>query len=198
LKKNAQKSSKRLPDVDLNEDSDGLAPDADSAGKLEEDEDEEMEDADAENFFDVLEVFDGKTDVDDRAPEIRASEKSKAPASSVSDKVSRLEEDKMSEDEQEEQEEQDEEEHAISASDSESSPEALAELESFLSKLHPADGKKRKSNDASIIQSLPKKRRLMEERTEAGAEGEFGVSAGGESQPTFLHNFTLNTDICRL
>jgi U3 small nucleolar RNA-associated protein 14 len=71
-------------------------------------------------------------------------------------------------------------------------------LESFLSKLDPAEGKKRKSDDPSATQSLLKKRRLMEERTEAGAEGEFGVSAGGESQCTPFFNFEFSTYTCRL
>jgi U3 small nucleolar RNA-associated protein 14 len=194
LKKNARKAPKNLPEVDLNEDSDDLASDADSADKPEEDADEEMEDGDAENFFDILEVFDGKADVDDDAPAMRAKENIQVPISGVSDEVSELEEDGMSEDEQEEQ---DEEEYAISASDREASPEALAELETFLSKLDPAEGKKRKSDDALATQSLLKKRRLIEERTEAGAEGEFGVSTGGESQRAFLSSSVLNLYTCR-
>jgi len=162
----------------LNEDSDGLVSDADSADDSQGDEDQEMEDGDAEDFFDVLEVFDGKADADDDAPTTQAKEKTKISISAISSGPSESEEDEMSEDEQVEQ---DEEEHAISASDREASPEALAELESFLSKLDPAEGKKRKQDDASATQSLLKKRRLMVERTEGGAEGEFGVSAAGES-----------------
>lgn len=187
-------SHKNIPEVDLNEDSDNLVSDVDSADKPQEDEDEEMEDGDAENFFDILEVFDGKADVDDDAPAMKAKEKIKTPISDIPDEASELEDDEMSEDEQEEQ---DEDEYAISASDREASPEALAELENFLSKLEPAEGKKRKSDDASATQSLLKKRRLMEERTEAGAEGEFGVSTAGESQRTFC-NIVLNTCTCRL
>ncbi|OJA08873.1 hypothetical protein AZE42_01736 [Rhizopogon vesiculosus] len=177
LKKNAQRSHKNLPEVDLNEDSDGVVSDADSADKLEEDQDEEMEDGDAQNFFDILEVFDGKADEDDDAPAIQSKEKIEAPMSGISDEVSDLEADEVSEDGMSE----DEQEYAISESDREASPEALAELEKFLSKLDPAEGKKRKSDDASATQSLVKKRRLIEERTEAGAEGEFGVSAAGSS-----------------
>ncbi|KAG2141078.1 Utp14 protein-domain-containing protein [Suillus clintonianus] len=175
-KKNARKLPQSLPEVDLNEDSDDAVSDAVSADILDEDEDEEMEDGDADTFFDVLEVFDGKADAEDDAPAKQAAEKTKAPVSDVSDEASELEDDKMSEDEQDDQ---DEEEDAISASEDEASPEALAELESFLSKLDPAEDKKRKSNDISATQSVLKKRRLMQERTEAGAEGEFGVSAGG-------------------
>lgn len=173
----------------MNEDSDDLVSNADSADKPEEVEDEEMEDGDAENFFDILEVFDGKADVDDDVSAMRAKESIQVPITGISDEDSELEEDKMSEDEQDEQ---DEEEYAISASDREASPEALAELETFISKLDPAEGKKRKSDDALTTQSLLKKRRLIEERTEAGAEGEFGVSTGGESQCAFLSDSVLN------
>ncbi|KAG2342059.1 Utp14-domain-containing protein [Suillus weaverae] len=172
-KKNVRKLPKSLPEVDLNEDSDDVVSDAASSDKLEEDEDEEIEDGDAENFFDVLEVFDGKADAEDDTPVKQDTEKIKASVSNVSGEASELEDDRMSEDDH------DEEEDAASASEGEASSEALAELESFLSKLDPAEDKKRKSNDVSAAQSVPKKRRLMQERTEAGAEGEFGVSAGG-------------------
>jgi U3 small nucleolar RNA-associated protein 14 len=172
----------------LNEDSDAVVSDAAPADQLEEadDEDEEMEDGDAENFFDVLEVFDGKADAEDDAPAKQVTE-IRGLTSNVSGEASESEDDRMSEDDH------DNEENAVSASEDETSPEALAELEDFLSKLDPAEDKKRKSNDVSTSQSAPKKRRLMQERTEAGAEGEFGVSAGGESQPTFLCNFVLRT-----
>lgn len=176
----------------MNENSDDLV--SDSADKSDKDEDEEMEDGDAENFFDILEVFDGKADVDDDAPAMRTEDNIQVPISGVSDEVSELEEDGMSEDEQEEQ---DDEEYAISASDREASPEALAELETFLSKLDPAEGKKRKSDNVLATQSLLKKRRLIEERTEAGAEGEFGVATGGKSQRTFLSSSVLNLYACR-
>ncbi|KAG1813832.1 Utp14 protein-domain-containing protein [Suillus subaureus] len=159
-KKNVRKLPKSLPDVDLNEDSDDAVSDAASSDKLEEDEDEEMEDGDADNFFDVLEVFDGKADAEDDAPARQITEKV-----DVSGEASESEDDQMSEDDH------GEEEDAVSASEDEASPEALAELESFLSKLDPAEDKKRKSNDIS--------RRLMQERTEAGDEGEFGVASGG-------------------
>ncbi|KAG1871579.1 Utp14 protein-domain-containing protein [Suillus subluteus] len=172
-KKNIRKLPKTLPDVDLNEDSDDVVSDAASTDKLEEDEDEEMEDGDAENFFDILEVFDGKADAEDDAPAKQTAEKTKDPMSDASGEASESEDDQMSEDDH------GEEEDAVSASEDEASPEALAELESFLSRLDPAEDKKRKSNDVSATQSIPKKRRLMQERTEAGDEGEFGVSAGG-------------------
>lgn len=173
-KKNVRKLPKSLPDIDLNEDSDDVVSDAASADKLEEDDDEEMEDGDAKDFFDILEVFDGKADAED-APARQATEKIKDPLSNLSGEASESEDVRMSEDDH------GEEEDVLSPSEDEASPEALAELESFLSKLDPAEDKKRKSNDVSATQSVPKKRRLMQERTEAGDEGEFGVSVGGST-----------------
>lgn len=174
-KKNVQKLPKSLPDIDLNEDSDDVVSDAASADKLGEGDDEEMEDGDAEDFFDILEVFDGKADADDDVAARQATEKIKDPLSNVSGEASESEDVRMSEDDH------GEEEDVVSPSENEASPEALAELENFLSKLDPAEDKKRKSNDVSAIQSVPKKRRLMQERTEAGNEGEFGVSVGGST-----------------
>ncbi|KAG1879616.1 small-subunit processome [Suillus tomentosus] len=72
----------------------------------------------------------------------------------------------------------DEEEDAVSTS--EDAPEALEELQDFISTLDSADDKKRKLNDVST-QSPSKKRRLVQERTEAGDEGEFGVSVRGST-----------------
>lgn len=70
----------------------------------------------------------------------------------------------------------DEEDLHISASDSEeASAEAFVDLESFISKLDPADTKKRKSDEASAIETRTKKRRMLTERTEAGEESEFGA-----------------------
>lgn len=62
----------------------------------------------------------------------------------------------------------------ISASDSEDpSPEALADLETFLSTIDPAASHKRKSDEATEPDST--KRRRIADRTEAGKENEFGV-----------------------
>lgn len=85
----------------------------------------------------------------------------------------------------------DEEEDAVSTS--EDAPEALEELQDFISTLDSTDDKKRKSNDVST-QSASKKRRLMQERTEAGDEGEFGVSVRGESQPNVPMRLSVKHD----
>ncbi|KAG9312720.1 Utp14 protein-domain-containing protein [Chiua virens] len=139
-----RKRAVSVKEVDLNEDSD----DPRSASESKQDEDEDMDDG-SDEFFDVLDVFDGQ------------------------------EEDAgMSEDDDSEQveEEDGDDELRISASDSEDpSPEALASLETFLSNLDPTAAHKRKP-DPPIADSNPQKRRRIADRTEAGEENEFGPS----------------------
>ncbi|KAH7886384.1 Utp14 protein-domain-containing protein [Phlebopus sp. FC_14] len=169
------KSSKDFPEVDLNE---------------------EMEDDSAGEFFDILDVFDGKADVeeakdndarrtskeskstlqDDREHETKVRTGTGTEADDTDERSDvETDEDNNGKDEEEEAEEDDEELH-ISASDSEdASPEALAELENFISNLDPADTKKRKPDDTPFTDARIKKRRMVAERTEAGEEGEFGV-----------------------
>ncbi|KIJ66588.1 hypothetical protein HYDPIDRAFT_174627 [Hydnomerulius pinastri MD-312] len=187
--KSSKAKQRKLQDVDLNEDSDASAPGSNSqSGSEDENGDEEMEDGSAADFFDVLDVFDGKADAEDdegahREPPLKAGKTSEAVhripdeeeeewkgAGSASD-------DEESEDEDEDEDEVDDEDDLhISVSDSEdASPEALAELESFISKLDPADNKKRKPDDAPATDERSKKRRILTERTEAGEESEFGV-----------------------
>lgn len=76
-----------------------------------------------------------------------------------------------------EAEDDDENDFQISASESgsEASPEALAELNTFLSTLDPADTKKRKQDEEGIPDSRNKKPRILFERTEPGEESEFGA-----------------------
>ncbi|KAI6136075.1 small-subunit processome [Pisolithus sp. B1] len=74
-------------------------------------------------------------------------------------------------------EDEDEDDFQISASESgsEASPEALAELNTFLSTLDPADTKKRKQDEEGIPDSRSKKPRILLECTEPGEESEFGA-----------------------
>ncbi|KAI6030997.1 small-subunit processome [Pisolithus marmoratus] len=69
---------------------------------------------------------------------------------------------------------EDEDDFQISASESgsEASPEALAELNAFLSTLDPAETKKRKQDEE---ETPNKKRRILPERMEPGEESEFGA-----------------------
>ncbi|KAF9225148.1 small-subunit processome [Gyrodon lividus] len=179
-----------LQDVDLNEDCDALA----SASSLKsdsesDDEDEDMEDGSSGDFFDVLDVLDGRVDIEDDGgapPKFRKKsevvrrkiEEEEWNGTGNVDVDVDVDVDSEGEDSEEEGEEEDEDDEdlRISASDSEDpSPEALAELESFISKLDPVDTHKRKSDKAPEAEPRTKKRRILVERTEAGEESEFGT-----------------------
>ncbi|KIK94507.1 hypothetical protein PAXRUDRAFT_443045 [Paxillus rubicundulus Ve08.2h10] len=192
------KSSKhkrdKVQDVDLNEDSNGA--NSTSSLKLDsesEDEDSEMEDGSAGEFFDVLDVFDGRADVEDdvSVPPIIGKKSEAVQRKDVEveeewkgtgDMDTGEDEDSGSEDDDDDEEDDDDDEGEedeglhISGSDSEDpSPGALAELESFISKLDPADTRKRKSDSAPPTELYTKKRRILAERTEAGEESAFGT-----------------------
>lgn len=193
-------------DIDLNEDEAPSEADDNSTP------DEELEEGNSEDFIDVLAVFDGKGEADDGIDSTPAKSVEKQP--SGMDEDSEIEEegqgheeqafgmdedeDEEDEEEDEEDEEQDEEALAIEASDDEAeeSPEALASLSTFISTLDPS--KKRKAPlDADVANSdapRPRKRRLMKERNEAGAESEFSAQAVGEyCLPTLNVLHKLNT-----
>jgi U3 small nucleolar RNA-associated protein 14 len=75
------------------------------------------------------------------------------------------------------------EDHVFSASDAENSPAALEELGKFISNLEPSAKRKVPLDEDSNTQNgvRPKKRRMIEERTEAGEENEFHAQAFGKS-----------------
>jgi len=190
-------------EVDLNEDSNAQSGDSRSASENEDadaDEDEEMDKEDAGEFFDVLDVFDGRADVeshDDPLPKVDKKLRD------IQRKATRVEDEEewggvqggdvgTSGDEDEDEDEDgdrvegeedaeegdsavdEDDELRLSASDSEDpSPEALADLETFLSNLDPATSHKRKPDD--VTEPGPKKRQRVTDRTEAGEESEFGV-----------------------
>ena len=180
-----------MKEVDLNEDSDAHFEDSDSRS-ISEDGEEDGDEESAGEFFDVLDVFDGRADVedeDDSPPKLDKKLKD------VQTKVTVVEDEGewggtgevsvgMSEDEEEAEGDDEDEDSAddededdelrISASDSEDlSPEALADLETFLSNLDPATSHKRKPDD--VTQLVTTKRQRLADRTEAGEESEFGV-----------------------
>ncbi|KAL4070303.1 Utp14 protein-domain-containing protein, partial [Scleroderma citrinum] len=158
--------------------------------RMRKDEDEDKEDEEVESdgsgeFFDVLDVFDGKADVDNEEDTLpKSGQRSQAQDSCREDAISEEEwggVDNESCDSEEDEDESDgsaAHDFQVSVSDSEdASPEALADLENFLSTLDPADSLKRKADGEPALESRNKKRRMLPERTEAGEESEFG--AGG-------------------
>ncbi|KAF8079316.1 Utp14-domain-containing protein [Lyophyllum atratum] len=182
-----KKSAVRFADVDLNEDEDmeGGEGDADSS-------DPEADLEGDDEFYDVLDVLDGRAGVeheDDAADVRKPSEKGSKVNGQFATGDGEERDEEMEEDDEDEdsegQDSEDEEKFAFSASDAEDSePEALDELQNFISSLDPT-AKKRKASDrdaptANSTDRLRKQRRLMlKEYTEAGAENEFRAQTSG-------------------
>ncbi|KII93102.1 hypothetical protein PLICRDRAFT_87528 [Plicaturopsis crispa FD-325 SS-3] len=173
------KAAVHFVDIDLNEDDDEEASDED----MEEDGDseEEEEEGDSDEFIDILDVLDGKGEVDNGS-DAEADDRKKRPKS----KAERMEVDEDEDEDEEDSEEssidEDEDDDHLSASDAdEVAPAALQELEAYISGLDPA--KKRKVEDTADDAAPRKaKRRIIAERTEAGEETEFGAQTSGSSK----------------
>ncbi|KAG5651215.1 hypothetical protein H0H81_009463 [Sphagnurus paluster] len=186
--KNAVKKSKRpavrFADVDLNEDEDEDMEEP--AGKS--DDSEAEEEGEDDEFIDVLDVLDGRGEVDngsDRGDQLNKPAKG-AMLEARHDNT--LEDDSDMEDEEDEKEDaSDDENSSMAASDEEAIPEALDGLQNFISTLDPTP-KKRKASETEndgprAADRLRKQRRLtLKEHTEAGAENEFRAQASTSSK----------------
>ncbi|KAF8633539.1 hypothetical protein AX15_001343 [Amanita polypyramis BW_CC] len=147
-----KKQKVRFADVDLNERGEG----GDQKDEEDEEEDEEIE-GDEDEFYNLLDVLDGKVKLD------RSDEENGAPKPSSA---------KAGE----------EEKSDFAPSDDEAAPEALDELENFISTLETSDKKRKDHPDAEGSSSQGpqrKKRQTIKERTEAGAENEFRAQSSG-------------------
>lgn len=181
-------------DVDLNEDSVEQAEaraEAESASEGD-DEEEEEEEGDPNEFIDVLDVLDGRGEPDsgDGMGEVEKGGQSPAKANrrevedDGDDERDADEDMESSEEDSDERSDDEEQGNMVSASDDDEGQEgdgALQELENFVSGLDA--GQKRKAPDEDDAQdggdSKPaRKRRLLPERTEAGAENEFAAALG--------------------
>ncbi|KAH7914539.1 Utp14 protein-domain-containing protein [Hygrophoropsis aurantiaca] len=192
-KAKGQRPSRPL-EVDLNEDDEdergsesGDEPDEDEP--MQDSEDDDEDDGDGE-FFDVLDVFDGKADDTEVQEPRKKLDQSKGHSADIGEDGNEYEngdsvddEDENENDDKENDEASNSESDSISGSESDS-PEALHSLTNFISSLDTTDTKKRKTpaDDAQReADSRARKRRALnlalKERTEAGPEGEFG--AGG-------------------
>ena len=156
----------------------------------EEEEEEEEEEGEDDEFFDLLEVLDGKGDIDmgsDGEQEKKTEEKVKErPTPKVAAKAVGKEEgfeesDSGSESDVEDEESADEEDEGEEddrmSVDDEADPTALDQLEAFVSGL---DTRKRKADNEEGEEKTKKKKRvvLAEEQNEVGAENEFRVRSG--------------------
>ena len=170
------KPAVHFADVDLNEDE--VASEA-------------MDDSQDE-FFDILDVFDGKAEVD----EISESKNQRHDADSKGSTVPKMIEESIDENEGEgesesesevggsgDDDDDDDEIIALSVSDEEPSLDALASLETFVSGLDTSH-KRKASPETNVSDTRARKRRMINERTESGVENEFGVRASGTSMVT--------------
>ncbi|KAF9528093.1 Utp14 protein-domain-containing protein [Crepidotus variabilis] len=183
----SQKTHKKLPprlaEVDLNED-DGML----SASEQEQQSDEEEEEGDDDEFLDILDVLDGKGELFTGSADEKAS-LTRGVNSNLLEQTTQLEsvdkEDEDEDDEEKSQESSEDEDHdmLLAPSDNEDFPDALNQLNDFVSGLDTST-KKRKIRDgesegAQIGAERARKRRLLKEKTEAGEENEFRVQSTG-------------------
>jgi len=171
--------------VDLNEDED-MEEDAqhEDEGEADSDEEEGEESGADDEFFDVLDILDGRAEPpsfsndekeDSNVSKPKTTPKATEPSSPNSDDNGSKSEgdDESGEDDQ----------ISISLSDAEEEAVgALDDLQNFISSLDPSSGSKRKamtSEDDRNAPTQPKKRRIIKERTEAGAESEFRTKSAG-------------------
>jgi U3 small nucleolar RNA-associated protein 14 len=147
--------------------------DDDATGRSEVDlaEDESMEDSeggdDPESYIDVLDVLDGRADSSEEEGPSTGNPPAGIEAAAVT------EEEEMMEEGPEEEEEQD----SILSADGDVNPNALEGLEKFVSSLETS--RKRKGDPTTAF--LPRKKRVLEEMTTSGVEGEFATTTYGTS-----------------
>lgn len=165
-------------DVDLNEDED---VDFQRTGSFEEEDEEEVGDDD--ELMNLVDVLDGKGEIDSGDNQEKKSPKGDKLFSNglVQDnRESQSEEDETDDDDEGEEEE--EESMAFAPSENEEAPNALQQLQNFVSNLD-SSAKKRKAPDGvdrAELEGRTRKRRLLQETTEAGEENEFHVRSSGK------------------
>lgn len=206
-RKSKTQSTVRFTDVDLNEDEDEDMEDAQQDASESGDEEEE-EEGDPSEFIDVLDILDGRGEPlsEDKGaePEVDALKKmgeKDLAESDEDDEVEAEDEDEQNEEdvgadfhraESDEEEEEDasegsqegeESDHDISASEGEDdaeNPDALTNLQTFLTSLDAGQKRKVPEDETTAQQDekKAKKRKFLKERTEAGAENEFAAHVG--------------------
>ncbi|EMD42263.1 hypothetical protein CERSUDRAFT_110794 [Gelatoporia subvermispora B] len=183
----------RQPEIDLNEDEDDEDVEMDSHRDAGSDEEEEEEEGDASDFFDVLDIMDGRgpppedADANESGGKTeQRSERKNGPdaaethATAEGDDKSEFTGDEEHDSESEESEGESDE--AISASDVEEdeNADALEHLQNFVTTLDAGQKRKVSEVDAEDTEALrPRKRRVLKEKTEAGVENEFAALTGG-------------------
>lgn len=195
----------RFAAVNLDEDEDMESNNDKSEGDDTSEEEEEEEGEDDE-FIDLLDVLDGKGDIDMGSDDEITSKPASGSSSrdAETEKYKELEHsDEDSEDNEDSEEEEDDDDDeseddqmSVEPSDDEEAPEALDQLNDFVSKLD-ATVKKRKapeddSNTFDIAEARSRKRRFTKERTEAGDENEFRAHSSSTVPPLGLCSLKAN------
>ncbi|KAI0271451.1 Utp14 protein-domain-containing protein [Gloeopeniophorella convolvens] len=139
--------------------------------------DEEPEEGDPEDFIDILDVLDGRADGELEEGQPTPREGSRETRERAEMSVDEGEDDEDEEDGDGEVDEEEEKTEAMSA-DEDVNPNALEGLEKFVSSLETS--KKRKGYDGFTDPSGPRKRRVVEEKTATGVEGEFTAPTSGQ------------------
>lgn len=176
----------RFADVDLNEDEDMAAPEGDSADSSDDEEEEEGEGED-DDFIDLLDILDGKGEVDNgsdtenfQKPTIKATER---PDTRVGADDDQQDDDMVDNESYEESDNGDENFRLSSLGSEDEAPEALDDLQNFISTLDPSAKKRKAPADDEATQNLDRSRKqrrvTIKERTEAGAENEFRAQTSG-------------------
>ena len=180
--------------MDLNEDQDMEDAEGSHSDDADEDEDDyEEEEGEDNEFIDLLDVLDGKgeletgSDADDRAKhpindERKFSEDGDDGKEGDDEEVGGRVDNDDDDGYEEDSVESDDGKLVSTPSDMEdAAPEALDELQTFISTLSPT-AKKRKALEVNAPDRSRKQRRLsLKERTEAGAENEFRAQNSGTS-----------------
>ena len=156
----------------------------DDRGDEDDSEEEEEEEGDDDEFIDLLDVLDGKGGIDVTSDSEKASNRSaENPSLKIDDKDEENAELSSHEDSNSNSgsaSEEEEEKLDFDPSDDEEMPEALDQLNNFVSNLDVTSTKRKATEDPSEVGAArARKRRLVKERTEAGAENEFRAQSSG-------------------
>ncbi|PPQ94586.1 hypothetical protein CVT25_011899 [Psilocybe cyanescens] len=181
-KKERTKSAVRFAEVDLDEDED-IESGVDKA-ELDQDSDDEEEEGDDDEFIDLLDVLDGKGEVDMGSDDEKAAPRKPSPKiDQESDEDEDLEQSGEDSEEDSEDEVSEDEKMDIEPSDEEDVPEALDQLNDFVSQLDVTAKKRKAPEDdsaaAGTSEARARKRRQTKEKTEAGEENEFRAHSSG-------------------
>ncbi|KAJ4473028.1 Utp14-domain-containing protein [Lentinula aciculospora] len=187
-KKATKKASVKFADVNLNEDDDHAElQEFDQDGKEAEHDEDDEESGEDDDYINVLDILDGRgepiNDEESDAPSTNLRKKKLSVRGSDEEMGAGEDEDGESVHDEEEHEAEAEDD-GISISLSEAEGEAagaLDDLQTFISSLDPTSSATKKRKADGVEPEQPRKRRVVQEITEAGVESEFRTQSAGLS-----------------